>query len=247
MAVDLGLVSDCNLGSTPSGMLREVTTRGRELPGSARHTRLRRHNPTPRNNEYLALQSGEVLFSQGDRRESFFRIDTGAIVVLAQDRNGEIISCSLREVGSYVGFGFRGEYMTSAHAIGDVTVAQFCNDELPECIEREPSLAPVRAAAIRQEYEIVREHQIAESADLTPLQRVARVLLALSEIAKHQGCNLRAISDLLESDYISGLVGISTDDLTQHVSILVDLGYLEISPTIGIEIADIDGLHAMSR
>ena len=115
----------------------------------------------------------------------------------------------------------------------------------PRC--REPLLASVQAAALRHEYEIVRERRIAESVDLTPLQRVARVLLARSETAKHQGCNLRAISDVLDSDYIAGLIGVSVDDLTQHIRVLLDLGYLEISSSIGIEISDIDGLQAMSR
>ena len=34
--------------------------------------------------------------------------------------------------------------------------------------------------------------------------------------------------------------------LTQHGQFLLDLGYLEFSPSIGTEITDIDGLHAMS-
>ena len=51
---------------------------------------------------------------------------------------------------------------------------------------------------------------------------------------------------MLDSDYIAGLIGVSVNDLMQHVQFLVDLGYLEFSLSIGTEITDIDGLHAMS-
>lgn len=240
-----GETRDRDLGNGPGSSRRGTTPRTSELPGDANGAA--HQGITPRNNEYLALQSGEGLFLQGDRREAFYRVESGALVVLAQDKSGNALSFSILEAGQYLGFGFRSEYITSAYAIGEATVGQFDNDELPVHIDRDPTLAAIHTAAIRQEFALFREQQIGAGEELTPLQRVARVLLALSETAKRQGCNLHAVSDLLDSDYISDLVGISVLELTQHVRVLIDLGYLETSGANGIEISDVDGLHAMSR
>lgn len=194
--------------------------------------------------EFYALQAMEPLFVAGDERDRVYRVEAGMIVVSYPATATSSEDYDLIYPGSYVGIGFLSHYTASAFAAEATTVSCLTPEQYERRVAANPALGPERAAAVAREYAARRAECIRSGQGATPLQRVARLLVALSNLAVREGCGLRNISDTLDSRFVAQLLDMPIDDLEERVRQLARLGLVRLDASSGILLHDIAGLEA---
>ena len=194
--------------------------------------------------ELYALQAMEPLFVAGDARDRVYRVEAGIIVVSYPATATSSEDYDLIYPGSYVGFGFLSHHTASAFAAEASTVSCWTPEQYEKRVAANPSLAPDRAAAVAREYAARRAECIRAGQSATPLQRVARLLVALSNLAVREGCGLRKISDTLDSRFVAQLLDMPIGDLEERVRQLARRGLVRVDAESGILLHDIAGLEA---
>lgn len=236
--METGSYNGGEAGYRPAAALLTVST------GGTVHEQAPASRPSLAGAELYALQPMEPLFVAGSARDKIYRVEAGKVVVSHPSVDSPVDDYEFVHPGSYIGFGILDQYAASAYAAEASTVSCISSEQFDELAAKDPDLAAQRSAAIEREYASHRAACIRSGVTATPLQRVARLLIALSNLAVREGSGLRAISDTLDSRFVAQLLDMPVEDLADRVSELTRLGLVRLDETSGILLHDISGLEA---
>ncbi|MGI9409500.1 MAG: Crp/Fnr family transcriptional regulator [Hyphomicrobiaceae bacterium] len=198
-----------------------------------------------RQSEFYALQEHEGLFKAGDLRTEFYKVEAGALLVSYPDETGKGEAYEIAYPGDYVGFGFLQHHTATAIAITETTVSCQHNEDASALEETDPVVRKQRSKAIEREFLSRRASCTQATTDAAPIQKIARLLVALSSVASRQGCGLQAVSDLLESRFVAEFLGMEVEYLADRVRALSQLGYVQVDTSTGVLLHDLEGLEAL--
>ncbi|MGI9522877.1 MAG: Crp/Fnr family transcriptional regulator [Hyphomicrobiaceae bacterium] len=179
--------------------------------------------------EYLALQDMEILFRAGDTRTAFFRVEAGALLIAADQTSSEADNFRVATAGEFVGLGFQACHSTTACAVNSATVACIPFEELDNLKSSNLSLQLQLTKDVTREFAERKRALIAESVDVEPVKKVARLLLAMSSLAEHEGRAINVVAEALECKFLADLIGLRIEVLEDAVEKLARAGVLYTS------------------
>lgn len=131
------------------------------------------------------FESGETLFSEGDKPDTFFVVSEGSVKLTQVDAAGHQVVLRVTGPGdAFGGAGVVGDdaYPVTAEALGPVSVLEWSGQEFATMLERHPRLAlnmlrfvVARLHALQVQFRQVTTERVE--------QRVARALLRLAQQA----------------------------------------------------------------
>ncbi|MGI9521711.1 MAG: Crp/Fnr family transcriptional regulator [Hyphomicrobiaceae bacterium] len=192
--------------------------------------------------EYLALQEMEALISVGDQRDMFYRIEAGSLLVVVSDNEGNQIDCMTAGPSDYVGLGFLQTHTTSAHALTDTTVSCYEVSSSNELSALDPKLRSQLERDTTREFLVRKAKMLSDQHRVTPLQKVARLMLALSDVALREGRALHGVSDAMDSKFTASLLGMDVELCTACINDLAECNLIKRDPDTGFLVADTAGL-----
>jgi CRP/FNR family transcriptional regulator len=196
--------------------------------------------PAPRRE----LAANEFLFRDGDARGDVYRVERGAVChyIVWDDGHHEIIEFAFP--GDLIGFGHRGNYISTAQAMVETEVSAVSADEFRDVIEADAQLAARVAAADDREFEYARTHSVNANTD-KPVERVASLIAALSHLNEPEGRDPTLITDEIASDAVADRLNMSRDGVEHVLTQLEGLGLIR-SSAAGLRIVDMDGLEKLA-
>ena len=123
--------------------------RGTPPTFNARHPRIELPDL---NGELIALQSKEALFLAGEKKNEFYRVDAGVLLISTPETDGSLGESRLAFPGEYLGLGFLSEHPSSARAIVASTVSSYPLNKVDETSEHCPVLRQKLNEAVQLEF-----------------------------------------------------------------------------------------------
>jgi hypothetical protein len=80
-----------------------------------------------------------------------------------------------------------------------------------------------------------------------PLERLAALLVAISQNNRYEGRDPSAIPDSLTCGFVAGLLGLSITSLGDFLIELQELRLVEASPSSGLRLKDLAGLERLAE
>jgi hypothetical protein len=96
------------------------------------------------------------------------------------------------------------------------------------------------------EFEL-RRNAVLRAARPKPLERLAALLVAISQNNRYEGRDPSAIPDSLTCGFVAGLLGLSITSLGDFLIELQELRLVEASPSSGLRLKDLAGLERLAE
>lgn len=196
--------------------------------------------------EYVALQEMEAIISAGEERHTFYRVEAGSLLVVVGDDQGDQSSCVVAGPGDYVGLGFLSTHTTSAHALTETTVSCYPASRMTELSALDRRMRSQLPKDTQREFASRRALMLSDRNRATPIQKVTRLILALSGHASREGCALHGVSDALDSEFTASLMGIDVELFTTCINDLAARRLIKRHPNTGFLEADAAGLEELA-
>lgn len=174
----------------------------------------------------VSLESGEVLFSQGDRGDTLYAVTTGSLEISVLAEDGRRLALDVMRAGAVFGeiaLFDPGPRTATATAQGSTTLLGIRNAEVMRAIGSDPELARdlIHLAGQRMRW---MSRQITEQAFLTLQSRLARWVLYLSDnetplnlsqahLAEYVGATREAVSKTISSWKKQGIASYGREGL----------------------------------
>jgi CRP/FNR family transcriptional regulator len=191
------------------------------------------------------LAQNEILFQVDDPRYFLYRIETGSICIYEQrlDRGHAVIDFAFP--GDLVGLGFMKSQTCTARAMVETQVACLPFASMDLLVAGDAKAEAKLAQAFERELEL-RRSSLVEAGRRNPIERVSALLVALSQINRHEGRDPNVIDTSWQCGAVADQLGLAIDKLAQILLDLQVLGLIEACPaqgyTQGLRIKDLDKL-----
>lgn len=192
----------------------------------------------------VGLATGDILYSAGDVKRGFYRVETGALSVSRCLASGGSEIVELVFPGNVVGLGFLDNHVETAEAVVDSTVSVWEMSDLPVMLERSPGVRQRLAEATEREFAHHRRILVESTRD-KPLHRVAAFLLAVSRLNAREGRDDAMIDHTLSSGVVADYLNLTIDMLGQALAELERRRLVAPMPPHALLIRDPAGLEAM--
>jgi CRP/FNR family transcriptional regulator len=194
-----------------------------------------------------ALKPQEVLFHAGEQKTDFYRLEAGVFLISTMAADGSLRDCRLAYPGEFLGLGFLSEHGSSATALIASTVSCFSLSDLDALAASSSDLYLQHANAVQWEFDHVREACVARSVQGLPIHKVANLLVVISRLEDLEGRDPNVVSDGLDSGYLSELLGLDKELVTQSLNGLQILGLVDCDRKKGVCITDRGRLEAFGN
>jgi CRP/FNR family transcriptional regulator len=186
----------------------------------------------------------DILFHPGEPKSQLYLIEKG-IVAQYRKRTGEAPEVvEFAFAGDVVGFGYAGNHVCGAQAVGETHVRCLPLTALDEILCNSKRALDRYAEAYHRKFEFRRNELT--GAHRTPLSRVAAILLVLSEQNKREGQDPVLITDTVECGTVATWLAMTIDELAATLVELERLGFVQQCPSHGLRLIDLDGLHQLA-
>jgi len=208
--------------------------------------------PFPRNEsleqsgELAALQPRQALFVAGERKNEFYRVEAGALLISTPAADGSLGGMRLVFPGEYIGLGFLSEHHSSARAIVASTISSYPLDKLEEASEHSPALQQQLHEAVQSEFEQLRNKSVAIGFDALPIVRVANFLVVASHIALLEGRSPNLASDDITPARLAGPLNLDNDLLIGELNKLKNDQLIDFDLELRVTIVDLERLVAFA-
>jgi len=199
------------------------------------------------------LGPNEILFHVGDPRDCLYRVESGSICIYEPHLEWGHAVIDFAFPGDFVGLGFLKNQTSTARAMMKTHVARLPIALMDSLVAGDPKAEAKLAQAIEKEFELHRT-SLVEAGRHNPVERVAALLLALSQINRHEGRDPNVIAASWHCGLVAAQLELSIDDLAQMLLDLEALGLIEACPvsasTQGLRIKDhnrLEGIAAGGR
>jgi CRP/FNR family transcriptional regulator len=217
--------------------------RGTPPTFNARHPRIELPDL---NGELIALQSKEALFLAGEKKDEFYRVDAGVLLISTPETDGSLGESRLAFPGEYLGLGFLSEHPSSARAIVASTVSSYPLNKVDETSEHCPVLRQKLNEAVQLEFNQLREKAVANGHRAPPIVRVANFLVAASHIALLEGRCPNLTSDSITPGVLAGLLNLDQDVLIAAFTQMMNDQLISCDPDFRVTIGDLKRLGALA-
>lgn len=192
------------------------------------------------------VKKGELLFAAGDESTACATLVAGALKVSAMDEDGHERILALIHPAGFVGELFAPFAHHDVVALADSQLCVFGRGDLDAAITRHPKLA--RALLRRSQEDLHETRQlIALTSRRSASERVAGLLVGLSEAASHSPCHGSASFQLpLSRQEIADLLNLTIETVSRSFTKLEKDGLVRRKGTRGIELLDPEALSEMS-
>jgi hypothetical protein len=109
-----------------------------------------------------------------------------------------------------------------------------------------PAARSAGACDALSEFEL-RRHAIAQAGRRKPLERVAALLVAISNNNRYEGCDPCAIPDFLTCGFVADLLGLSITSLGGILVEMQERRLVEAAPSSGLRLKDLAGLERLAE
>jgi CRP/FNR family transcriptional regulator len=192
------------------------------------------------------LRPGELLFRRGEPRTHLYFIEEGTIALYRRrpHRAGEVVEFTF--AGDVVGLGLLPRHAFSAMALGPSRVRQLPLAARKELIVRSERDSRRYAEAVAREFRARREELVAAFRG-QPVRRLASLLLAMSELNRHEGRDPSLVTDAFTSQGVADFLGLEVATLAEALLTLARMGFVAHCPPSSLRILDPAGLAALSE
>jgi CRP/FNR family transcriptional regulator, anaerobic regulatory protein len=192
------------------------------------------------------LQPGELLFRRGEPRTHLYLIEAGTIALYRRRprRGGEVVEFTF--AGDVVGLGVLPRHAFSAMALGPSRVRQLPLAARKQLLVRSERNSRRYAEAVAREFRARREELVAAFRG-QPVRRLASLLLAMSELNRHEGRDPSLIADAFTCQGVADFLGLEIATLAEVLLSLAQMGFIAHCPPSGLRILDLAGLAAFSE
>ena len=191
------------------------------------------------------LAANQILFQVGDLRDCLYRIESGSVCIYEPHLNGGRAVIDFAFPGDLVGMGFLRNQTCTARAMVETRIACLPLASMDSLVAGKPRVEAKLAQAIEREFEL-HKSLLVEAGRQNPIERVAALLVGLSQVNSHEGRDRDVIVAPSQCGPVAGRLELSIDDLAQTLLDLEALGLIEACPvpgsTQGIRIKDHDRL-----
>jgi len=195
------------------------------------------------------LATNEILFHVGDSREFLYRVERGSICIYEPrlNRNHAVIDFAFP--GDLVGLGFLKTQTCTARAMVETRVTSFPIASTDSLVAGDPKAEAKLTQAIEKEFELHKAALVGAGRD-NPLERVAALLVALSQINKQEGRDPNILAQPWHCGAVADQLELNIDELARLLLDLEDLGLIEAcslpASTQGLRIKDHDRLEVIA-
>lgn len=200
-----------------------------------------RHEPDPSatsgrdDRGVVNLQSGDVLFHDGDPRTVAFRVVSGGLCHHMSWPDGHHDVIEFAFPGDIIGFGHLPRRVSTAQALAETVVAELNAGELERAIASDAQLAARVYDFADREFEIARKRAAHQPA--SPLSRIAAFVRALQAEAEREGRHTFTLDSRALTADIAVLMQIPEETAESAVSELMQRGALTAHEA-GLTVAD---------
>lgn len=194
--------------------------------------------------DLITLKAGAALFSAGDTRNGYFRVESGALRHTIRHGDGSHALVEFVFPGDIAGLGFLERHVTSAEAVFETRVSPVSSSELDGLLAADESLDGRLAAAIDLEFAVLRERAVAASAG-KPMERLAAYLLAVSSINATETGNPALFPGRLTCGYVAQVLGFDVTTLADGLKKLESRGIVKAGAE-GLELRNMTALNMLA-
>jgi len=195
------------------------------------------------------LAPNEILFQVGDPRGCLYRVEAGSVCIYEPRLTGGRANIDFAGPGDLLGLGFLKKQTCTARAMVETRIACLPLASVDSLVAGDPKAEAKLAQAIEREFELQRS-SLVEAGRRNPMGRVAALLVALSQVNKHDGRDPNVIATPWQCGPVAHQLELSLDDLAQILLDLEELGLIEVcdvhSATHGLRIKDPDRLEEIA-
>lgn len=193
---------------------------------------------------HQTVKHGDILFQDGDRRITAFRVTEGALChyMVWPDGSHDVIEFVFP--GDIVGLGSLPDHISTAQAMVDTGVEWLTEAEVAELLQNDAALAARLASCADREFEFVRRRALG-SGHRTPVQRLASYILAVAHVSCRSGESAATVADITGSPALANLLEIDQDELTTALADLEARG-LVTADSAGLVVNDRIALEALA-
>jgi CRP/FNR family transcriptional regulator, anaerobic regulatory protein len=192
------------------------------------------------------LQAGQTLFKCGEPKECVYRVEDGAIRIVANATNAPEDVIEEVSPGMLFGLGNLDHHINTAIATLDSTVSFWPRSELPALIAQAPETEQRQFDAIEREFTYLRRTIVASTAD-RPVARVAALLSYLSQTNETEGRDPAIIDDPVQCHLVAEYLKMDIATLEDALRTLEREGIISFHPPRGIRISDLGRLDALTQ
>jgi CRP/FNR family transcriptional regulator, anaerobic regulatory protein len=187
--------------------------------------------------------AGAAVFRPGEQRR-LYRVERGAICHYAQSAAGAYEVIELAFPGDIIGLGCLPTHVSTAKAMVDTSVSVITDADLERALANDNLLYFRLVEAKEREFDYSRSRS--RNADpLSPIQRVANLLLAISSINASEGREPLIVADDVSSGFVAEQLQMSIDALAAALLSLRRSGVVTVSDH-GLRILDVAALETLA-
>ena len=195
------------------------------------------------------LTPNEILFQAGDPRACLYQVETGSVCMYEPRLNRACAVIDFAFPGDLVGLGFLKNQTCTARAMMETRVTCLPIASMDSLVAGDPKAEAKLAQVIEREFELHRSSLVA-AGRRNPIESVAALLIALSEVNRHEGRDPNVIAASWYCAMIADQLVLSIDVLVRILADLEELGLIEAfpgkGPMQGLRIKDHDRLEKMA-
>lgn len=158
------------------------------------------------------LQAAEILFHDGDRRRSVWRVTEGSLCHFIRWEDGRHEVIEFVFAGELIGFGHLDRYVSSVRAMTPTTLVEVDDAAFEGELARDPRLAMRFAASGDREFEVLRRKALSATSN-DPLPRAAAFLSAVAQISAGEDRTGGFIPDDAVNEWSAEHIGLSVTAL----------------------------------
>jgi len=214
--------------------------------GRARRKYARKERAEPL--DMATVKAGEVLFLPGTKKQFVYWINRGQVelrwpsIATGQDEI-EILTA-----GDYFSLGFLDYHVCGAVARTDASVERLPRARAAQLAERDADLRVRDGVETRREFTHRRETVLAAASTALP-QRLAAFLLVMARFNAYEGRDPLIVNDEMTGpvSVVCTYLATDVDAMGSALKQLSDLGAIELLPSHGVRICDLDFLAYIAR
>lgn len=191
--------------------------------------------------ELRTLAAGEMLFCEGEPRNSVFRVESGALCLYRTLPDGSKDVIEFAFPGDLVGLGFLGSHVAAAQATVETQVSAMPRQS---ALDRSPRVKGRLTAAIEREVAFL-EGSLVEMGEPSPVERIAALFVTLSRNNAYEGRDPSVITDSVQCGVVAGYLGMSVDQLASYLTELEARGLVEPCQK-GLRLKDLTTLERLA-
>lgn len=189
------------------------------------------------------LTPREVLFHSGERKLAAYRVESGVVCVYDPRNAAGVVEFLFP--GDYIGLGFLDTHALSARALLVAKVRRIPLGAIDEIVAASTAARARRSQEDERDFAVRREQLVGESR-AKPVERLASVLVNLSCSNAYECRDPTLITDRMDSEMWSDMLGLDIAELTGLLLELQRRGLVEPALPAGLRIKDIDALEALA-